>query len=144
MARWRDVETAEPELARLVRARFEAAKHSTLATLRREGAPRISGTEVRFEDGELWIESMPDARKALDLRRDPRLALHSPSEDPPEDDPSAWSGDAKVAGTAVETRPYLFRIEVTEVVLIRVGDPADHLTIETWHPDRGREVVLRR
>jgi hypothetical protein len=37
-----------------------------------------------------------------------------------------------------------FRIEVTEVVLTRLGEPADHLVIECWHPNRGLERRVRR
>jgi hypothetical protein len=99
---------------------------------------------------------MPGSLKALDLRRDPRLAVHSASEDPPDDDPGTWPGDAKVAGVAVEAPDpsgpigssdppsHRFRIDVREVVLTRVGDPPDHLVIESWHPDRGLERRTRR
>ncbi len=95
---------------------------------------------------------MPGSMKALDLRRDPRLALHSPSEDPPEDDPGRWPGDAKISGIAVEApnpeRPgepsTRVRIDVREVVLTRVGEPADQLVIESWHPDRGVQRRIRR
>jgi hypothetical protein len=41
----------------------------TLATLRRDGSPRISGTEVEFTDGQVWLGMMPGSLKALDLRR---------------------------------------------------------------------------
>lgn len=63
---------------------FAVRKHATLATLRRDGSPRISGTEVVFDDeaGEIYLGMMPGSVKALDLRRDPRLALHSPTVDP--------------------------------------------------------------
>jgi hypothetical protein len=53
------------------------------------------------EDG-LYVGMMPGLRKALDLRRDPRLALHCPTEDPPPDDPGSGRGDAKIAGRAIE------------------------------------------
>jgi hypothetical protein len=161
MARWRDVEEAEPEFASAVRARFDAHKHKTIATVRRDGSPRISGTEASVVDGDLWIGSMWHARKALDLLRDPRLALHSASEDPP-----AWDGDAKLSGRAEEIddddrkaalvkaqgsegegppgRWHLFRIEVTEVVLIRLGgDPPDHLVIEVWREGEGLKRLRR-
>jgi len=69
--------------------------HKTIATLRRDGSPRISGTEYRFTEGELWFGSMHGAMKALDLRRDPRFALQSAPADPP-----GWDGDAKLAGTS--------------------------------------------
>ena len=101
MANWRGIEEAAPELAARARSAFDAHRHKVLATLRRDGSPRISGIEATFEDGELWLGMMPGSRKALDLRRDPRLALHSASVDPP-DDPTTWSGDAKLAGRAVE------------------------------------------
>lgn len=150
MARWHDVVTAVPEFASLVLARFTAAKHCTMATLRADGAPRISGTEVVFADGELWLNSMAGALKARDLRRDPRVALHCPTEDAPEEDPSSWVGDAKIAGRAHETsnparldQPHRFRVDITEVVLIRVGQPADHLVIDSWHPERGARQVRR-
>lgn len=144
MARWEEVVAAEPELAERVRQRFAVRKHSTLATLRRDGSPRISATEVDFSVGEIWLGSMAGSLKALDLRWDPRLALHGPTEDTPEQDPSSWAGDAKIAGRAVEVsdpdrvdQPHRFRVDLTEVVLTRVGDPADHLVIESWHPGRG-------
>ena len=148
MASWREVEETAPELARAVRACFAVRKHATLATLRRSGAPRISGTEVEFADGEVTLGSMPGAVKALDLRRDPRFALHSPTVDPPEDDPEAWPGEAKLAGTAVETSdpaatdgPHLFRLDLTEVVLTRVT--GNRLEIRSWHEGRGEQLRAR-
>jgi len=141
------VERAAPELAAAVRERFAARKHATMATLRADGSPRISGTEVEFADGQMVLGSMPGARKAADLRRDPRVAVHSPTVDPPEGDPSTWAGEAKVAGRAVEvSRPgagaHVFHLDLTEVVLTRVS--GDELVVESWHPGRGVEVVHRR
>jgi hypothetical protein len=158
MATWREVEAAVPELAGRARAAFDAHKHKVLATLRKDGSPRISGIEATFADGELWLGMMPGSRKALDLRRDPRLALHSASIDPP-DDPTGWAGDAKLAGRAVEVddparlaklggdqagEAHLFRVEVTEVVHTRVGDPPDHLVIELWQEGQGLRRMQRR
>ncbi|MDP9343727.1 MAG: pyridoxamine 5'-phosphate oxidase family protein [Actinomycetota bacterium] len=152
MSSWVDVEAAEPDFSSRVRSLFDARKHKTIATLRRDGSPRISGIEVEFSEGEVWLGMMPDSVKSRDLRRDPRLALHSASEDPPEDDPSRWPGDAKISGVAVEApNPQgpgppanRFRIDIREIVLTRVGEPADHLVIESWHPDRGLERRHRR
>jgi hypothetical protein len=142
---WGEIEAAEPDFARKVRTLFDAHKHKTLATLRRDGSPRISGTEMDFSDGEVFIGMMPASVKFADVERDPRVALHSGSEDPPTDDPASWPGDAKIAGRAIEVPEASFkrfRIDITEAVLIRVGRPADHLEIESWHPGRG--LVLRR
>lgn len=97
MAGWSDFERAAPALAERVHARLDAHTHKTLATVRGDGSPRICGTETVLRDGELWIGSMWQARKARDLRRDPRFALHSGSDDPP-----GWTGDAKLAGVVEE------------------------------------------
>jgi hypothetical protein len=138
MASWEQIEKEAADFAARVRARFEAGTNKTLATLRKDGSPRISGSEAKFSDGELTFGMMADSMKLRDVRRDPRVAMHSPTLEPPPDDPQAWAGDAKVAGVAVESESSgAFRLDITEVVLIYVGDPADHLVIETWHPDRG-------
>jgi len=92
MASWAEVQASEPEFAATVRAVFDKSKHKTIATLRADGAPRISGIEAEFTDGELTFGSMPGSRKSADLARDPRLALHSPSVDPPEDAPGGLAG----------------------------------------------------
>ena len=55
MASWQEVEREAPELAARARGMFDASVHKTLATIRRDGSPRISGTEVNFRAGELWL-----------------------------------------------------------------------------------------
>ncbi|MEO8693271.1 MAG: pyridoxamine 5'-phosphate oxidase family protein [Acidimicrobiales bacterium] len=144
MASWNDFASAEPDFSRRVLDIFVTQKHMTLATLRRDGSPRISGTEANVIEGELVLGMMPGSLKARDLTRDPRMALHSPTFDPPEDDPSAWRGDAKIAGVAIEDlakdpgdASHRFVIDITEIALTKVGTPPDHLVIESWSPDRG-------
>jgi hypothetical protein len=143
VASWSEVEAQAPELAARARSLFDAFTHKTLATLRRDGSPRISGIEVEFADGQAWIGSMWRAVKAIDLQRDPRFAIHSGSPDPPD-----WPGDAKIAGAAEEvTEPgvesHRFRLEIAELVVVRLGDPADHLVIEAWHEGRGLSSLRR-
>lgn len=149
MATWKDVESAAPELAARARAILDAHKHKTIATLRADGSPRISGIEVQFAGGDLTFGSMPGARKGADLRRDPRFALHSASVDPPADQ-AAWVGDAKVAGRAELVGPLdgpapgdLFRAEVHEVVVTGLNADATLLVIESWTPARGLRRVER-
>ena len=155
MATWAEIEAEVPDLAARARALLDAHVHKTLATLRRDGSPRISGTEIIVAEGEIWFGSMWKAVKALDLRRDPRFALHSGSLDPPD-----WAGDAKIAGRAVEVDDpavvarvvtqappgplHLFRADITELSVVRLGDPPDHLVIESWHPGRGQETITRK
>ena len=145
---WAAVAHAAPEFADRVRRRFDAGVHKTLATLRADGSPRLSGTELTFSAAEVTLGMMPGSRKLADVRRDPRVALHSPSCDPAPDDPSSWAGEAKLAGILVEVPDgaagTTFRVTVTEVVHTGIGTPADHLVIESWHPDRGYRRVERR
>jgi hypothetical protein len=148
MARWSEIEREAPELAAKARAYFDAKKHKTIATLRKDGSPRISGIELEFHDGDVWFGSMWRAVKALDLQRDPRYAIHSGS-----DEPDDWNGDAKIAGRVEEmTDPefvaemnadappgpsHLFRLDVTEVSVVALDEPRKHLLIESWHEGRG-------
>ena len=149
MVRWADVCDEVPEFAARTQAAFQRNKHLTLATLRRDGSPRISGTEIQFDDGEVLVGMMLGSRKALDLRRDPRIAIHGPTADPP-DEPKEWIGEGKLSGRAVEVpgdsaepEAHSFRIDVDEVVLTHLNDAGDRLVIESWHSGRGIEVVER-
>jgi hypothetical protein len=155
VARWEEVTRSAPEFAHEVRELFDAHRHKTLATLRTDGAPRISGIEATFKDGDLWLGMMPGSLKARDLQRDGRMALHSASVDPDGGDPSGWPGDAKVSGRAEEVTDeatlesfgatpggsHLFRVEIEEVVTTRVGEPADHLVIQLWREGRLRRMT---
>jgi hypothetical protein len=154
MPSWSEFEAAAPELAASVRRRLDAHTHKTLATVRGDGSPRISGTESQFVGGELYIGSMPNARKARDLQRDPRFALHSGS-----DEPAEWKGDAKLAGVAEEiTDPervreingsghsgsHLFRLDLREVSTVGLDDARTQLVIEVWTPERGVRTIKRK
>ena len=146
MASWSEVEAAEPELAARVRELFDAGRHKTIATLRADGAPRISGIECEFADGHLRFGSMPGARKLADLERDPRFALHGPTVHPETGNEKAWPGEAKVAGRA---RPApsgdagVFVADVTEIVFTHLDPEATKLIVEWWTPAGGRRLVER-
>jgi hypothetical protein len=144
MATWQEIEKDAPEFAERVRGRFTAGTNKTIATLRKDGSPRISGSELQFEGGEVTLGMMDGSRKLADVRRDPRIAIHSPTLEPPP--PEEWLGEAKMAGRLVETAPPAegaepgagyFRLDITEVALTYVGTPADHLVIESWHEGTG-------
>ena len=151
MASWAEFAAAEPALAGEVARRFAIRKHKTLATVRKDGSPRISGIEVEFADGEVYLGMMPASRKLEDLRRDPRLALHSPTEDPPEGHPGGWPGEAKISGRAapVDTpdppaQGARFRVEISDVVLTHLNDAGDRLVVDSWQPGEGRRRIERR
>lgn len=167
MTSWHDVETAAPDLARLVRTRIEATGLAFLATLRADGSPRISGIEPLFAGGEVWLGSMPGARKSADLQRDPRMALHNATVDK-----EVRDGDVKVSGRAVLVEgdeaqataraafesqtgnpppagPFdLFRVDITEIASVRPGagpsGETDHLAIDWWTVGGGLRHVERR
>jgi hypothetical protein len=146
MVAWQDFASEAPELAERVGEALRRQKHMTLATLRRDGSPRISGTEIEFSGADVFVGMMSHSRKALDLRRDPRLAIHGPTSDPPED-PSGWVGEAKLAGHAVEVPhdgSHRFRVDIDEVMFTHLNEAGDRLVIESWHPNRGREVHERK
>jgi hypothetical protein len=157
MTSWGELEAAAPDLAGAVQRQFGAHKHALLATLRRDGSPRISGIETTFRGGELWLAMMPSSRKAADLRRDPRFALHSAPVDL-----DLVEGDAKLSGQAIEvTEPAelerfvagldqppppsgvgLFRVEVTDASLTRVD--ADWVVIDSGREGEGQRQQRRR
>lgn len=147
MTNWRQFADEAPDLARAVRARFEANKHHVIATLRKDGSPRVSGTEVEFYEQSLLLGSMVNARKVRDLRRDTRYSLHSnPGHH------SMEGGDAKISGTAQEIsgaqkaqivdhypdeidEADVFELDVDEVALTTVD--GEHLHVDYWKPGRG-------
>lgn len=150
MAAWRDVEQAEPEFAQRVRALFDAHKHKTIATVRADGSPRISGIEAVFEGGELVFGSMPHARKGADLRRDPRFALHSATIDPVEGSEAQWPGEAKISGVAIAAGPITdgaagdrFHADIVDVVHTHLNPEATMLVVEWWTPARGLRRIER-
>lgn len=152
MSSWGDFESAEPEMAGVVQRLFDAHRHKTIATIRADGSPRISGIECSFGDGRLTFGSMAASRKLADLHRDQRFALHSATVDPVEDDEGAWPGEAKIAGRAIpegvitgEGAPAgeMFVADVTEVVFVHLDRAATKLIVEWWTPDGGRRKVER-
>ena len=150
MTAWKDVEQAEPGFAARVRRLFEAGRHKTIATLRADGSPRISGIECEFADGQLRFGSMPGSRKGADLRRDPRFALHGPVFHPEQGKEAGWPGEAKIAGRAVLAGPAgdgtagdLFVADIAEVVITRLNPEATLLVIESWTPQQGLRVTER-
>jgi hypothetical protein len=160
MASWHEIEQEDPELADRAQGSLDAHEHKNLATIRRDGAPRISGTEIFFAQGDVWLGSMPGALKARDLQRDPRFALHSGSKDPGD----GWDGDAKFAGVVEEivdrdrkvevfglrapssdaepeefdfSDSHLFRCDIGELSVAGLNAQRTGMVIDVWTPQRG-------
>ena len=155
MSRWEAIEQAEPDFAARVRRLLETGRHKTIATLRADGSPRISGIECELVDGDLRFGSMPGARKGADLHRDPRFALHGPTFHPEEGKEAEWPGEAKIAGTATPVGPIgaddggdapdgeVFVADITEVAVTSLDDTASRLVVEWWTPDHGLRRIER-
>ncbi|MEU9008208.1 pyridoxamine 5'-phosphate oxidase family protein [Streptomyces sp. NPDC048479] len=152
---WADFRAAEPDFAETVQRRFQQYKHHVVATLRKDGSPRVTGLEVDFRFGELWLGMMPNSRKAQDLQRDPRFAVQAN----PGPDDSMAGGDVRIGGRVVEvTDPavlgrfvaevkppepfHLFRVELGEVVQTSVD--GDELVVRSWRPGGAVHTVRRR
>lgn len=151
---WSGFAAAEPVFADTVRRRFQLYKHHVLATVRKDGSPRVTGLEADFRFDELLLGMMPGSRKSLDLVRDPRFALHAN----PGPDAEMSDGDVRVSGRAVQItdpgylarfvedatppEPFLlFRAELTEAV--RTGLDGDELVIQSWRPGQPLRTVRR-
>ncbi len=151
---WAEFQAVEPQFAEAVRRRFQQYKHHVLATIRADGSPRVTGLEVTFLDGEMWLGMMPNSRKAQDVLRDPRFAVQA---NPGADD-DMRDGDVRISGRAVEIADrdviarfsgqvespepfHLFRVELTEVVGTSVE--GDALVVRAWRPG-GPVRTIRR
>lgn len=158
--RWEEFEVIEPDLADKALARLEAHPHHVLATLRASGAPRVSGINVEVFGGELWLGCMPGSRKATDLVRDGRCAIHSAPIDETLADP-----DVRIDATAIELDEHLvpawieqlrlikptasgdvhaqvFHLDITRVSVVTVS--GDELVTDMWDSRIGRRIVRRR
>lgn len=156
MTTWKQFRDEAPDVADTVHSQLTATKHHVLATLRSDGAPRVSGSEVDFFRDDLVLGSMPHAVKALDLRRDPRFAVHSNP-----GDGSMKQPDVKISGRAFELGDddraayrgqapgvppgpfHLFRLEIDDVVLAAVNDTRTGMIIRLWRPGQAVRTFRR-
>lgn len=155
MPAWKTIVASEPEFASRVERLFDAGRHKTIATIRADGSPRISGIECEFSREDLRFGSMIGARKGADLKRDPRFALHGPTFHPEEGEEAEWPGEAKIAGRAILVGPIttddasdqpdgeMFVTDITEVVITSLNADATKLVVESWTPARGLVRVER-
>src|SRR4029077_14701371 len=127
-----------------------AHRHKTIATVRADGSPRISGIETVFENGELVFGSMLTSRTGAHLRGDPRFALHSATVDTVEGAEAQWPGEAKISGRAIAAGPITegpdgdrFYADIAEVVHTHLNPEASMLVVEWWTPAQGLQRIER-
>ena len=142
---WRDLEQAAPEIAAHGKARLDETRVVLLATLRKDGSPRISPIEPFIAEGHLLFGAMAWTLKAQDLDRDPRCTLHSAITGPNEGEP-----ELKLYGRAVEADDDLRAAcpdgwwteqprEAARVFSLSIDEAA----FVTWDYDGG-EMIVRR
>ena len=159
MPSWSEVLATTPDLAEKVQARFDANGLAMLATIRRDGFPRLSPIEALFTPEEVWLGMMHRSTKALDLQRDPRLSMHNASEDK-----NVSHGDAKLVGRARELTAedeierarqafgaatghppegpmHVFTVDVLELSFLKPN--GDHLDIDIWKHGSEARLVER-
>jgi hypothetical protein len=159
---WATFVDEAPDLADAVTPLLQRTAHHVLATLRRDGSPRVSGTEVQFVGRELVAGCPAASAMARDVQRDGRFALHTNPGAPTMD-----GGDAKLAGVAelhtagalvdalisslrdAADHPAppdgvaLLRFGLTQITHTAIHPDGDRLVIRTWHPGRAVESVER-
>jgi hypothetical protein len=158
--RWQDLCDRQPRLAELARQRLIEPGVLLVATVRKDGTPRLSPVEPWLMDGELWLSMMWGSLKAADLARDQRVLVHSivTGRD-------GGEGEIKVRGAAVtvddrETqqryadqvsaalgwspepgRFHLFRVAIDDVTVISYDEATADQHVVLW--PRGEEFVRR-
>jgi hypothetical protein len=144
MASWAEFAADAPDLAASVQRRFEANLHHVIGTIRADGSPRLSGTEVHVDGGELTLGMMVDSLKLGDARRDPRVEIHCA---PLVSGDGSDLCDVKVRGRLVPTGPTggpagtAFRVDISGVSRVQVAD--NQLVLDTWRPGGGLGQVRR-
>ncbi|HYJ67452.1 MAG TPA: pyridoxamine 5'-phosphate oxidase family protein [Nocardioidaceae bacterium] len=158
--RWSNLETTQPRLADLGRRRLIEPGVVLVATIRRDGTPRLSPVEPFVMDGELWLSMLWLSTKARDLARDPRILVHSviTNRDGGEgeykvrgmaratDDPAVQRRYAKAVARDLGWEPepgrfHLFAIDIDEITFIRYDDATGDQYVCRW--PEGREFVRR-
>lgn len=156
--RWADLESEQPRLAELGKTKLAGPGVVLVATIRRDGSPRVSPVEPLFWQGNLWLSMGFGSLKAKDLFRDPRVLVHSVVTNP-----SGREGEYKLRGRAMEVddvivqtafsrevaqrlgwspevgRFHLFRIDIEDITFIRWDDATNDQFVTRW-PDRAEFV----
>ena len=158
--RWCELELRQPRLAAVARVRLIDPGVVLVATIRRDGTPRLSPVEPYLMEGDLWLSMLWGSHKAADLLRDPRVLVHGivTGRD-------GGDGELKVRGRARDEqhpevqrryaaavhehlgwqpepgRFHLFGIDVEHVSYLRYDDATGDQFVTTWPP--GAEFVRR-
>jgi pyridoxamine 5'-phosphate oxidase-like protein len=151
--RWADLEQRQPRLGDVARARLLEPGVVLVATIRRDGSPRLSPVEPWVMDGELWLSMLWGSWKARDLQRDSRILVHSVvntrdggdgelklrGRAEPTDEPGVLARYAQevheaLGWTPVPGRFHLFRVDIESVAFLRYDDATGDQFTASWPP----------
>jgi hypothetical protein len=158
--KWSELETRQPRLADLGRQRLLDPGVVLVATIRRDGTPRLSPVEPFVMDGDLWLSMLWQSTKAADLLRDPRLLVHGVvanrdgregefkvrGQARSEKDGSVQRRYAEAVAQGLGWKPevgqfHLFAVDIEHVGYLRYDEPTGDQYVTQWPP--GREYVRR-
>jgi hypothetical protein len=158
--KWSEVEQRQPRLADLGRRRLLDPGVVLVATIRRDGTPRLSPVEPFVLDGILWLSMLWQSAKAADLIRDPRVLVHGvvTSRDGrdgefklrgaarSETDAGVQRRYAAAVAQALGWNPevgrfHLFAVNIDHLSYLRYDEPTGDQYVTQWPP--GREYVRR-
>ena len=143
---WKSFQEASPELAQLVQERLNR-KIAYLATLKKDGSPRLHPVTPFIGNGMLFIFTEPSSPKISDLRRDDRYALHCSVER--EEGKSlieflvsgraiyiisdtVWAEAGRIATSQVLTNAYvLFEFRIDNALLVEY-DKKENRAVQRW------------
>jgi hypothetical protein len=125
--RWADLDRDAPRLAARARELVVDPGVCLVATIRRDGTPRVSPVEPLLLDGDLWLSMLWGSRKARDLLADDRVLVHSIVTSR-----EGLPGEVKVRGRAVPVDDAVQRDRYREAVAVlgwQPEEPAFHLFV---------------
>ena len=76
MVTWAEFEAAAPDIAKVGRDLLEKHHLAYIATVRRDGAPRLHPVSPFIINGHLLVSTPPASPKVRDQLRDPRVVIH--------------------------------------------------------------------
>ena len=150
MVSWKDFSEASPDLARLGQEQLfqYGVGLAFLATVRKDGAPRLHPVCPVISQDRLYILIIPESPKRSDLERDARYALQAFPQAKPDSDEFYLSGKAKriddegIFSSVIKDAKHhassdeiLFELEIDRAMHTRwegFGTPEYHSIHEKW------------
>jgi hypothetical protein len=131
---WQNLEEMQPELAAFGAERLNG-KVAYLATVRKDGSPRVHPVTPIIGQGHLFVFMEPTSPKGHDLRRDGRYALHCAV-----GDNSGDGGEFIVTG-----RAYLTDNSELRALAVRLASypPADRYILFDFDLERAASTVYQ-